>query len=353
MSCPTLNDLPSPPPDKTGWPWTEASSPLPAVMPDGRPWPRISIVTPSFNQGQYVEETIRSVLLQGYPNLEYIILDGGSTDGSVEIIRRYGRWLAYWASEPDRGQAHAINKGFLQASGMILGWLNSDDRLLPTALQSAATFFYSQPHVGVVYGDYNRIDENGKIVGNCQASNFDLARHIVHNLIPQPASFFSREVWQKVGPLNESFHYVLDYDLFVRAALQFQIKHLAVSLADVRFHHTSKSVGQTIRFTHETERFFNSFFSVAQLPAQIKMIEPQARGANYFVMGRLYLKDGQFREARRAFWQAWQIYPCHPNKLAILMFLVDTVLRTRLSLFLFKLALRIKHKSGCLDQETL
>ena len=109
MRCPTLNELAPPPLGKTGWPWTEESSQLPDTTPDGRPWPRISIVTPSFNQGQFIEETIRSVLLQCYPNLEYIIIDGGSIDESVDIIRRYEHRLAYWVSEPDRCQVHAIN----------------------------------------------------------------------------------------------------------------------------------------------------------------------------------------------------------------------------------------------------
>jgi len=107
------------PPGKTGWPWTEETSRLPEKMSDGRPWPRISIVTPSYNQGQFIEETIRSVLLQGYPNLEYIVIDGGSSDGSVEILQEYEQWLAYWVSERDRGQADALNKGFRRASGIL------------------------------------------------------------------------------------------------------------------------------------------------------------------------------------------------------------------------------------------
>lgn len=138
MRCPGPGDLPPPPPGRAGWPWTEASPPLPATLPDGRPWPRISIVTPSYNQGIYLEETIRSVLLQGYPDLEYSVLDGGSTDGSVEIIRRYEHCLTHWTSGPDGGQARAIAGALRTASGTWFNWINSDDILLPRALATLA-----------------------------------------------------------------------------------------------------------------------------------------------------------------------------------------------------------------------
>src|SRR5262249_30682863 len=131
--------LPPPPLGKSGWPWTRGRLVLPPKRPDGSPWPRLSIITPSYNQGQFIEETIRSVLLQGYPDLEYMIIDGGSTDNTVEIIRKYDPWLEYWVSERDRGQSHAINKGFRRSSGALLGWLNSDDVLLPNALATVAT----------------------------------------------------------------------------------------------------------------------------------------------------------------------------------------------------------------------
>ena len=136
MHCPTLAELPPPPAGKTGWPWTVETPQLPAMRPDGTPWPRISIVTPSYNQGRFIEETIRSVLLQGYPDLEYIVIDGGSTDGAVDIIRRYAPWLTHWTSQPDDGQASAINTGMSRATGSLLNWINSDDFLMPHALEA-------------------------------------------------------------------------------------------------------------------------------------------------------------------------------------------------------------------------
>lgn len=141
MSGVNWADLPLPPEQKTGWPWSEesvAGRAAPPVLFDGQALPRITVVTPSFNQGQFIEQTIRSVLMQGYPNLEYMIFDGGSSDGSVETIRKYENHLAYWQSEPDRGQSHAINKGFKRSTGQIICWLNSDDYFLPDTLKTVA-----------------------------------------------------------------------------------------------------------------------------------------------------------------------------------------------------------------------
>ena len=134
MQCPQLSELPKAPSGKTGWPWTEESRRLPVLRYEGDPWPRISVITPSFNQGEFIEETIRSVLLQDYPDLEYLILDGGSTDNSIEIIKRYSTWLTYWVSEPDSGQSDAINRGLKRASGDFCTWINSDDMLCKNAL---------------------------------------------------------------------------------------------------------------------------------------------------------------------------------------------------------------------------
>src|SRR5918996_5491103 len=155
MRCPTLSQLLPPSPGKIGWPWTEESAQLPETMPDGCVWPRISIVTPSYNQGQFIEETIRSVLLQGYPSFEYIVIDGGSTDDSKEIIQKYEPWLTYWVSEPDRGQAHAINKGFARATGDIIQWVNSDDLLTPGALAEVGRLISLNPGAMIAGGCEN------------------------------------------------------------------------------------------------------------------------------------------------------------------------------------------------------
>ena len=152
MRCPRLDDLPPAPAGCKGWPWTEGPELVPDTGPDGRSWPVISIVTPSFNQGRFLEETIRSVLLQGYPSLEYIVMDGGSTDDSVDIIRKYEPWLMFWASGPDQGQSDAINKGFERATGAIWGYINSDDLYEPDALRTAAEIFLSGAEVHLVAG---------------------------------------------------------------------------------------------------------------------------------------------------------------------------------------------------------
>ncbi len=165
MPCPRFTKLPQPPTDKTGWPWTEETPQLSDTMPDGLPWPKISIVTPSFNQGQFIEETIRSVLLQGYPNLEYIIIDGGSTDEAVDIIKKYERWLTYWVSETDRGQSHAINKGFNISKGEITAWINSDDFYLHGAFGKISRFFSENTDVDMVFGDCHIVNEKVEVVG--------------------------------------------------------------------------------------------------------------------------------------------------------------------------------------------
>jgi len=205
--------------------------------------PLVTIITPSFNQAPYLEETINSVLSQTYPHIEYIIMDGGSTNGSVEIIKRYQSKLAYWVSEKDRGQTDAINKGFARAKGEVLAWINSDDTLLPNAVEEAVRFLNENPDIGLVYGDTHYIDEHSKVIGRFPAAQTDLARlrrGYVH--IPQQASFFRKSIWDQIGPLDPEFFFAMDYDLWVRIAGKAEIRYLPRWWANFRLHRGAKSI---------------------------------------------------------------------------------------------------------------
>lgn len=222
MRGPLMRELPAPPPGKTGWPWTEGSEQLPATMLDGSPWPKVSIVTPSYNQGEFVEETIRSVLLQGYPSIEYVIIDGGSTDGSVEVIQRYSRWLEYWVSESDEGQSDAINKGWRVVTGEYTTWLNSDDLLVPGSLASSVRALVGCPEASFVYGNAVLIDRDGNQLGHTQVHHLEgtasspQVMQAIPYCIPQPTTLIRTDVLSRVGLLDIGLHYAMDYDLFLR-----------------------------------------------------------------------------------------------------------------------------------------
>ena len=205
--------------------------------------PKVSIVTPSFNQAPFLEQTLRSVLEQDYPNLEYIVIDGGSTDGSLEIIHKYADRLAYWQSQPDQGQTDAINQGFARASGEILAWLNSDDLLLPGAVSVAVRALHEHPEAAMVYGDALLINAEGKTIGKFPAAQTDyrkLRRGYVH--IPQQASFFRADLWQQVAPLDVSFYFAMDYDLWVRLAALAPLVYVPEFWAAFRLHGAGKSI---------------------------------------------------------------------------------------------------------------
>lgn len=186
-------------------------------------YPKISIITPSYNQGRFLEKTILSVLEQGYPNLEYIIIDGGSSDGSVEIIKKYADRLAYWVSEPDHGQSHAINKGFTRATGEIFGWLNSDDWYHPGALLAVAEAFAANPEAGAVVGGGEMVDEtcNQLLYKSPNAVDFHFLCHWLDDFFWQPSCLFTRVAWERCGPLDESIHFAMDLDLWFRIANNF------------------------------------------------------------------------------------------------------------------------------------
>jgi glycosyltransferase involved in cell wall biosynthesis len=212
--------------------------------------PLVSIVTPSYNQGRYIEATIQSVLQQDYPNLEYLVFDGGSTDDTLAVLRRYDGSLL-WVSEKDRGQADAINKGFHSARGDILGWLNSDDTYLPGTVRRVVEYFQTHPDVGMVYGEGYHVDAVGQIIERYYTEPFSFKRLAEICFICQPTVFLRAEVVKAIGPLDIGLRYCLDYDYWMRVAKHFRIGYLGEYLANSRLHLETKTLSQRVGFHQE------------------------------------------------------------------------------------------------------
>jgi glycosyltransferase involved in cell wall biosynthesis len=210
--------------------------------------PLVSIVTPSYNQAAFLPAAIDSVLSQDYPNIEYIVIDGGSSDESAAIIKRHQRQLAFWVSERDRGQADAINKGFAKAKGKYMAWLNADDRLKPGAVREAVEFLDAHPEIGLVYGDTDFIEANGLVIGRFAARQTNYARLLegyVH--IPQQATFWRSALWWQAGPLDENLSFAMDYDFWVRLAKISKLHYHPRLWAEFRLHADSKTIQNDMR----------------------------------------------------------------------------------------------------------
>lgn len=244
--------------------------------------PKISLVTCSFQQGRYLETTLRSVLEQGYADLEYLVIDGGSTDDSVATLRRYERQLAYWVSEPDRGQTDALIKGFRRSSGEVLGWLCSDDLLLPGALQAIGEFFARHPQVQAVYGDSLWVDGAGHLLRAKKEIPFNRFVFLYdHNYIPQPSMFWRRSLYQAVGGLDVDFNLAMDGDLWERFSSRTSIAHLPRYLSCMRFYPEQKTRNlrpqarredATIRHRHALHRRTAWFYPALHLLARVTRV---------------------------------------------------------------------------------
>ena len=261
---------------------------------------RISVVTPSLNQGRYLEECLQSVLGQGYPDLEYLVMDGGSTDESVEVIERHDRELAFWVSEPDGGQAAAINRGFEKATGDILCWLNSDDMHLPGTIAWVAGHL-RRGEPDLVFGDCVHIDERtGRVHGTDVAARHAMSDLRLHDYLVQPATFWTRDAWERVGPLDETLHFAFDWDWFIRAeAAGVKFTPLLRPLAVYRIHaqHKTASGAEARRAEiadvlgrYAGPRFERMFARMCEHPDQLRRIRTWTRRLHVKDMDALLLK---------------------------------------------------------------
>ncbi|MCC6499617.1 MAG: glycosyltransferase [Anaerolineales bacterium] len=291
----------------------------------------ISIITPSFNQARYLEQTIQSVLEQDYPSIEYIVVDGASTDGSVEIIKKYERRggvpppnITWWLSEKDSGQAEAINKGLARAKGEIVAWLNSDDYYLPSAVSSAMKVFEENSDVALVYGNMLAVDERGNAFNSLTYKQLSLQDLLCFQIIGQPAVFFRREALEKAGMLDPTFHFLLDHQLWIRIAQHGKILHVNQTWAAARYHAEAKNRAKAAEFGREAFRILAWAESQPKLGEAIRPVERRARASAYRVDARYRLDAGESASALKSWMRAFFIHP--PTALRRLNILASALL---------------------------
>jgi glycosyltransferase involved in cell wall biosynthesis len=256
--------------------------------------PTLSVVTPAYNQGQFLRDTIESVLAQDYPNIEYVVLDDGSTDDTPKILAEYGDRFV-WETQPNMGQTPTINKGWGMSSGEIIAWLNSDDTFYDqSSVSQAMEFLMDRPEVGIVFGDSMFTDETGNhLEPSPPQPAFDYVRFVeeCNNTVAQPSTFIRRDVIEKVGNLDSRYYYTMDWDLWIRAGLYFTIEHVKKIWSTYRLHSESKTVAHAVKAAPELEYMYDKFFSRDDLSPEILKIKRKAmmnmayRSAGYYLNG--------------------------------------------------------------------
>ena len=270
---------------------------------------RVSIITPSFNQADFLEETICSVLDQNVSDLEYFVIDGGSQDGSLDIIHKYAGQLTGWVSEQDSGQAEAINKGFARATGEVVAWVNSDDYYLPGAIQAAAAVFQENPDCALVYGDVVAINGAGEPINVMTFGQWGLEDLMQFHILGQPSVFMRRGALLKAGFLDPSYHFMLDHHLWLRMAQLGPMRYVPERWSAARYHAAAKNVAQTDGFSREAFRLAAWMENDPALAPRFRKLRRRVMAGAHRINGHYLLDGGQFRPAFGAYLRSLALYP--------------------------------------------
>ena len=284
--------------------------------------PLVSVITPSFNQGAFIAATIESVLGQDYAPLEYWVIDGGSTDKTLEVMRRYGNRLR-WVSEPDGGQAMAINKGWRRAQGEIIAWLNSDDTYCAGAVHRAVEALERDPELEAVYGQADYVDVHGNVIRPYPTRPYDYVELVrsTLNFIPQPAVFLRRRVLDSVGYLDETLSYVMDFDYWLRLGVRHEMGYVPQKLAHLRLHEAAKTVRQAGEFAPELIRVYQRLFARTDLPEAVQAARTQAMRNAYYNAATFAFWSAHLPAARQYALQGWLLDPMHFRRLWLVLLL--------------------------------
>jgi len=273
--------------------------------------PLVSVITPAYNQGIFLRDTIESVLSQDYPHIELLVLNDGSTDHTEEILKEYTGRIK-WETQQNMGQTPTINKGWRQTTGEIITWLNSDDTFLPGGVRKGVEYLLDHPETGIVFGDTLLTQSDGTpIQVSPPQPPFDYNRFLINcnNTVSQPSTFIRRSVIDKVGELDPKFYYFMDWDLWLRAGLYFAINHIEDVWSTYRLHAESKTVAKSLKAAPELEYMYKKFFSRKDLPDHIKQLEKKAMMNMYFMSAGYYIKGGDTKAGAKMAKAAAKVYP--------------------------------------------